>query len=221
MLNFRRKPHKGMAMEGLIATWYSRNTRGNIEEFRRLAKTIAGQVVNTGRVLEIAPGPGYLAIELAKLSPCSIVGVDISETFVRIASENAATAGVEVAFRHGDAQALPLDSGSFDFIVCRAAFKNFADPVKAMLEMRRVLKPGGKALIVDLRRDASDADIDRYVNTMGSGINAIMTKFIFRKILRKAAYSKDDLVRMVAEAGFDRCEIKDDPIGFEVWLQHV
>lgn len=221
MLNTRTKSYKGIAMEGLIATWYARNTRKDIRAFQRVAETIAGQIADTGRVLEIAPGPGYLAIELARLGAFSITGVDISQAFVRIASANAARTGVDVDFRHGDAQALPFGPASFDFIVCRAAFKNFTDPVRALREMRRVLKPGGQALIVDLRRDASDADIDRYVDGMGSGrVNAIMTKFIFRRILRKNAYSEDDFLRMAAEAGFEGCEIKDDSIGFEVWLRH-
>ena len=49
--------------------------------------------------------------------------------------------------------------GSFDLIICRAAFKNFSEPLQALHEMHRVLKPGGKALIMDLRRDASLEDI--------------------------------------------------------------
>ena len=50
---------------------------------------------------------------------------------------------------------MPFDSGSFDFVYCRAAFKNFSEPIRAIDEMNRVLKPGGKAVIVDLRKDAS------------------------------------------------------------------
>ena len=143
MLSIRAKPYKGIAMEGPIATWYARNTRKDMRAFRRLAGTIADAIAGTRRVLEIAPGPGYLAIELARLGAFSITGVDVSQTFVRIASANAARAGVEVDFRHGDAHRLPFGRASFDFIVCRAAFKNFTDPVGALGEMRRVLKPGG------------------------------------------------------------------------------
>ena len=56
--------------------------------------------------------------------------------------------------------ALPFPSETFDFAVCRAAFKNFSDPVGALAEMHRVLRPGGTALIIDLRNDASDEAID-------------------------------------------------------------
>ena len=43
----------------------------------------------------------------------------------------------------------------FDFLLCRAAFKNFGQPVRALQEMCRVLKPGGRGLIIDLRHGAS------------------------------------------------------------------
>src|SRR5215470_8414422 len=89
------KPYKGIGMEGIIATWYAKNTGKNIAEFRDLAKRIVGRVPPGSRVLEIAPGPGYLAIELARLGSYRIAGLDVSQTFVRIARENALRAGVE------------------------------------------------------------------------------------------------------------------------------
>ncbi len=62
-------------------------------------------------------------------------------------------------FRRGNASSMPLDAEAFDFVFCRAAFKNFSEPVRALQEMYRVLKPGGQALIIDLRRDASRKSI--------------------------------------------------------------
>jgi ubiquinone/menaquinone biosynthesis C-methylase UbiE len=97
----------------------------------------------------VAPGPGYLAIEIAKRGDSRVTGLDISETFVRIAQTNARAENVDVDFQHGNASAIPFSDASFDFIVCRAAFKNFTDPVGALDEMFRVLAPGGSRL--DLR----------------------------------------------------------------------
>jgi cyclopropane fatty-acyl-phospholipid synthase-like methyltransferase len=64
-----------------------------MDRFKETAQRVAAHVGPRSRVLEIAPGPGYLAIELAKLTGCRMVGVDISRTFVRIANENARKLG--------------------------------------------------------------------------------------------------------------------------------
>ena len=69
----------------------------------------------------------------------------------------------------------------------------------------RVLKPGGKASIFDLRKEASLAEIDAEVRGMGlSWLNALLTRFTFRSILLKTAYNEADLDRMVAAAGSAR-----------------
>jgi ubiquinone/menaquinone biosynthesis C-methylase UbiE len=153
--NAPTKPHKGVGMEGFVASWYARQTARDLDEFQSLARRIAAHLNPGSRVLEIAPGPGYLAIELAKLTDGQVTGLDISRSFVHMAAENAREAGVRVDFEHGDAADLPFPDVQFDFIVCRAAFKNFSRPLVALNEMHRVLKPGGAALIIDLRKDFS------------------------------------------------------------------
>jgi ubiquinone/menaquinone biosynthesis C-methylase UbiE len=213
-----RKPYRGIGMEGMIATWYAKNTGRSIAEFRNLAKRIAGEVPQGGCVLEIAPGPGYLAIELARLGLFRIFGLDVSRTFVRIARDNAVRAGVEVDFRNGDAAALPFAANVFDFIVCRAAFKNFSDPVGALGEMHRVLRPDGRALIIDMRSDASRKSITAEVAKMHLGpINAFLTRTTL-SALRKRAYSRLDIERMVQATFFGRCDIDEQPVGFEIRL---
>src|ERR1022692_2009630 len=90
--------------------------------------------------------PGYFSIELAKLGPYSIAGLDISHTFVELARKKAAKAGVHVDFRQGNASQMPFANDTFDFLLCRAAFKNFGQPVRALQEMCRVLKGGRHGL---------------------------------------------------------------------------
>jgi ubiquinone/menaquinone biosynthesis C-methylase UbiE len=216
----KQKPFRGIGMQGFLANWYAKNTAVDIEDFRRTAQMIACRLVSGAHVLEIAPGPGYLAIELARLGAFSITGVDISKSFVRMATENARRAGVNIEFRLGDAHALPFASGSLDCIVCRAAFKNFSDPVTALREMRRTLKPDATALIVDMRKDVSDATIDEFVKSRAGGrANALMTGWTFKHMLRKRAYSRSDMLVMATTAGFTGCDITEASIGMEVRLR--
>jgi ubiquinone/menaquinone biosynthesis C-methylase UbiE len=62
---------------------------------------------------------------------------------------------------------MPFEKDSFNFILCSAAFKNFADPLGTLQEMYRVLKPGGQSLIIDLRKDAPSSGIAQAVDQMG------------------------------------------------------
>ena len=165
-------------------------------------------------------GPATSQWRFAQLGDYEMTGLDISETFVRMAAENARKAGVRVDFRHGNASAMPFESGSFDFIYCRAAFKNFSEPVRAIDEMYRVLKPGGTALIVDMNKNVTSSEINAAVNQMGLGpINAILTKLIFKHSLIKRAYSREDFERMAAQTPFGSCEISAASIGFEILLR--
>jgi ubiquinone/menaquinone biosynthesis C-methylase UbiE len=107
-----------------------------------------------GDMLEVAPGPGYLAIEMAKGTAYRVTGLDVSRMMVELAQRNAAQAGVEVHFRQGSTPTLPFADESFAVLACSAAFKNFSEPHKALEEMHRVLRPGGTALVLDLRKDS-------------------------------------------------------------------
>ncbi|MFY9691885.1 MAG: class I SAM-dependent methyltransferase [Candidatus Acidiferrales bacterium] len=213
------KGYKGMGMEGGIARWYAKVTRKDYAEFGKLAAQLADDLPPGSSVLEVAPGPGYLAIELAKFGRYAVTGLDISETFVSIARKNAAAAGVQVDFRHGNASAMPFADESFGLVVCRAAFKNFSEPVKALAEMRRVLKPDGRAMIIDLRRDTPKEEIDAYVDHMHAGmVNSAFIKLTFRAMLLKRAYTRDEFERFIAESGFTNCDIREANLGFEITL---
>ena len=211
----KAKAFKGVGMEGPIAAWYARNTASAVPDMRRTAGEIAATLDAGDWVLEVAPGPGYLAVELARLG-LTVSAVDISRAFVRIGAEHAARTGVKVDFRHGDAAALPFEDASFDAVVCRAAFKNFSNPQGALNEMRRVLRPGGYGLLMDMRRDATDAGIEDEVQKLRLGpVGAFMTRGALRS-LRRRAYSQAEFERMIGAAGFSSCHINAGPIGFDI-----
>lgn len=208
-------------MEGVTARWYARlrGTPSQIAVFRQQAAQLTDATPNGAGVLEVAPGPGHLAIEIARLARFQVTGLDISRTMVGIARENATAAGVTVDFRHGDATEMPFADGSFDLIVCQAAFKNFRRPVNALNEMHRVLRPGGLAVIQDLRKEASSSDIEREVKSQKLGrVSGFITRRILAR-LRNRAYSAAQFERLVAESSFRTSEIKTDGIGLEIRLK--
>jgi ubiquinone/menaquinone biosynthesis C-methylase UbiE len=212
------KAYKGVGMEGAIATWYTKNTGRDLSRFVTTARLVAERARPDSQILEVAPGPGYLAVELAKRG-YRVTALDISTSFVRIARENATRAGVAVDVQHGNASGMPFPDASFDFIVCVAAFKNFSDPIGAINEMHRVLRSGGQALIFDLRKDVTRDEIDAEVRRMDlSRWNALVTRLTFQFVLVKRAYTREQLERMARDSRFGRCEITADGVGFECRL---
>jgi ubiquinone/menaquinone biosynthesis C-methylase UbiE len=214
------KAYKGLPMEGIIASWYAKTTLKDLKRHILIAKQLVEKIPANGKVLEIAPGPGYFCIELAKLGTYQITGLDISKSFVEIARKNAAESGVNVDFREGNASAMPFKENTFDFTFCQAAFKNFSEPIKAIAEMYRVLCPGGLSVISDLRRDASAQEIEREIKGMGLGLlNRFIVRWTFKNMLLKNAYSVDEMRAMVAQTPFGQYEIKIDGVGFQVLLK--
>jgi ubiquinone/menaquinone biosynthesis C-methylase UbiE len=217
MTNTASKPYKGWGMEGFVAAWYARQTARDLDEIRQTARRIATHLNSGSHVLEVAPGPGYLAIELARLSGALVTGLDISHSFVRIARDNARKADVRAEFEHGDAADLPFPDAIFDFIVCRAAFKNFSRPLVAINEMYRVLKVGGTALIIDLRKDFSPREVKDYAQKHGL-LSGWLIRLTFSTMLKKRAYTAESITDLAAHSQFGRSEIRRDPIGFELWM---
>src|SRR5262249_56612983 len=108
---------------------------------------------------------------------------------------------------------------SFDVIICQAAFKNFSEPVRALCEMHRVLKPGGKAVILDLRPDATSAEIDAEVSKMRAGWFSSLFIELTLRWLRKRAHSREQFKHMASKSPFSTCEIEQVPVGFMVSLK--
>jgi ubiquinone/menaquinone biosynthesis C-methylase UbiE len=219
-MNKNIKAYKGLPMEGVIASWYAKTTLKDLNRHKLMAERLVGRIPAHGKVLEIAPGPGYFCIELAKLGDFQITGLDISKSFVEIAKKNSAEADLKIDFREGNASNMPFADETFDFTFCQAAFKNFSEPVKAITEMYRVLKPKGIAVIADMRHDASADDIEREVKGMDlDPINAFMVKWTFDHMLLKSAYSVDEIKKMAAQTPFSKFRVDVEGVGFQAWFE--
>ncbi|WP_213450846.1 class I SAM-dependent methyltransferase [Rhizomonospora bruguierae] len=213
--NFKLVPE----MEGPVARWYARQ-RGSASQlagYHDQAAALAAELPVGIEILEVAPGPGYMAVELARLGH-RVTGLDISRTFVGLAAEYARGQGVTVDFRQGDVGAMPFGDDAFDLVVCQAAFKNFLRPVRALNEMYRVLHAGGTAVIDDMNRDATRAQIAEEVGGMGlSGPNVFLTRTTLGW-LRRRAMSPRRFRELAAESAFGGAEITAHGIGLRVRL---
>ena len=101
----------------------------------------------SGDVLEVAIGTG---LNLNVYPPeARLTGIDLSREMLAIACARALELGRDVELRHGDAHALPFDGASFDTVVCTFGLCAIPDIDAALDEMTRVLKRGGKLILVD------------------------------------------------------------------------
>lgn len=218
MMRFIRK-FKDLEIQGKKADEYDDFSRKyRLNDMKEYAKLAAGHVPNGGSVLEIATGPGYFCIELAKQGDYKISGLDISHDLIKIARTNAEKTGVKVDFIQGNAASLQFPDSSFDLIFCSWAIKNFMDPQKVLHEMYRVLKPGGTALIIDLNHDAAGEEWNKYSSSLGlEGMTAVFMKLAFR-IQRSGAYSKDKFVELIKGTPFQRHELQAVGINLYVYL---
>lgn len=98
-----------------------------------------------GKVLDVACGTGDMAVELLRQG-CSVTGVDLSKEMMAIAKRKAPQAEYSLA----DVERLPFGDASFDAVTCAFGVRNFVHLEQGLHEMLRVLKPGGRMVILEL-----------------------------------------------------------------------
>ncbi|MFZ5916491.1 MAG: class I SAM-dependent methyltransferase [Chloroflexota bacterium] len=127
-------------------------------EYCQLAREVVRMgVPSGGRVLDVGTGPGFVAIEVARLlqgTGCQVVGLDLSAAMLVVAAENGAQQGLSdlLTWREGDARAMPFDDDEFDAVVSSGSLHHWEDPQAVVNEIARVLKPGGHCIIRDSKR---------------------------------------------------------------------
>ena len=112
--------------------------------------------ITEGQALEVGPGPGYLGLEwLKNTQQTTLKGLEISPAMISVAERNVQEYGMESRGQYveGNALEMPFDNDAFDAAFTNGSLHEWVDALKVFDEIYRVLKPGGKYFISDLRRD--------------------------------------------------------------------
>lgn len=167
--------------------------------------------INAGEALEVGPGPGYLGLEwLKRCERASLTAIEISPSMIRIAQKNAAEYELSgrVRYVEGNAMAMPFDSGRFDAVFSNGSLHEWEEPLRVFAEMHRVLKPGGKFFVSDLKRDVSIPV--RVFMRLGTR-PAAMKKGLEGSI--NAAYTVMELEKMLSATSFREIKVKGAAFG--------
>ena len=120
--------------------------------------TIIAAGVCAGDVLEIGPGPGYVGLEWLKACPEGrLTALEISPEMIAMATKNAAGYGfsARVLYAEGNALEMPFADDSFDAVFSNGSLHEWEDPARVFGQIARVLKPGGRFCVADMRRDVN------------------------------------------------------------------
>lgn len=183
------------------ASWYDRRVLPWLIDFacgikpvRRQRRKVVPQA--QGRVLEIGIGTGLNLEHYDKARVRAIVGLDPGLEMHRLARKRVAQAGIPVELVGLSAEKIPFDAGTFDTVVVTYSLCTIPDPVAALREMRRVLKPGGRLLYCEHGR-APDESVRRWQDRLtpmwsklagGCHLNRDIPA-----LLREAGFASDDL----------------------------
>ncbi|MHB9073141.1 MAG: ATP-binding cassette domain-containing protein [Desulfobaccales bacterium] len=120
------------------------------EDERRLWKEVLAKTIGDApqQVLDVGTGTAFIALVLAELGH-QVTGVDFSEKMLEVARQKTAEFQETIKIMEGDVERLPFDQPSFDYVTARYVLWTLPNPEKAIREWMRVLKPGGRVVIID------------------------------------------------------------------------
>lgn len=171
-----------------------------------------------GRILEVGSGLGLLAAAVGRAASSTVVGVEVAAAQVAKAA-----AQRDARFVQGDAHTLPLRDGSFDLVYARYVLEHVHDPARVLAEMRRVLRPGGEAVVVE-----NDISLVRF-DPPCPAFETVWTAFgTLQQRLGGDGYIGRRLFRLFQDAGFTQVELSFQPEAhwfgspaFDTWVTNI
>ena len=167
--------------------------------------------IQSGYVLEVGPGPGHVGLEwLRKTEGTHLTGLEISPDMVRIAESNAREYGLatRTKYLHSDGRKVPFEDCEFDAVFTTGSLHEWEDPRSTFEEIWRVLKPGGRIFVSDLRRDMPI--LIKWFLWMGAKPKEIRPGLVTSI---NAAYTSEELAGLIKSTGMAACKVTSDLIG--------
>ncbi len=212
------KARRVQTMFAGIARAYDLNNRvhslGRDQAWRRRAVRLA-TLKPTDDVLDVACGTGDLTELLAAAGPASVIGVDFTDAMLDIAREKASRRsrrgdGPEPEYRSGDAMSLAFGDASVDVVTIAFGIRNVAEPARAIAEFRRVLRPGGRLVILEFSEPSNPilrAGCNLYTRrimpltaTLLSGDRTGAYRYLPRSV--QTFLDREEMVRAMEAGGF-------------------
>jgi ubiquinone/menaquinone biosynthesis C-methylase UbiE len=168
-----------------------------------------------GHALEIGCGPGYLGLEwlTQAAGDATLVGLDIADSMIGRARANARTYGLadRATYEIGNVLAVPHDDATFDHVFSTSSFHEWVEPVTGLREINRVLRPGGRYCVTDLRRD-----LDRTtLQFMKANIAADMRPGFRTSV--KSAYTTSEARALLVDAGLTDAQVVEVAMGLVIF----
>jgi ubiquinone/menaquinone biosynthesis C-methylase UbiE len=220
MIVEKRIPEASPLEDESLTEYYSRMAKRHMKfPVKRVLGRIRAQGIERGVALDVGTGPGIFPLEIAANLPgLEFIAVDLSPAMVKTAQANARERGLEdrVHFQIGSAYALPIKDKSIDLVICVHTMHHLEDPLAFFNEAARVLRDGGKCVIVDLRRDSPKP-------------LALFFDLLWRIIIRerkardglwnslKAAFTVEECEGMLQRSVLPPCRIYSQAI--EMWIE--
>ena len=184
---------------------YARLARGSLMRliYRRLIHDLAGRLPPGTRLLDVGTGPGYLLGYLARERPdLSLWGLDFSADMIRRARQRATAPPAAPRWLVADACRLPFAAGVFGHAVASFSFHIWPCPVAGLTELQRVLAPGGRAWVYELRREATLRDLRAFARE--TGLPFFLVHLGYKIVSRHHALPESEFAHFLRQAAGPR-----------------
>jgi len=188
---------------------YARLARGSLMRliYRRLIHDLAGSLPPGTRLLDVGTGPGYLLGYLARERPdLSLWGLDFSADMIRRARQRTTAPPAAPRWLVADACRLPFAAGVFGQVVASFSFHIWPCPVAGLTELQRVLAPGGRAWVYELRREAALRNLRAFARE--TGLPFFLVHLGYKIVSRHHALAKSEFVHFLRQAAGSRSTLQ-------------